>query len=225
MATIDFGFEEWVRTAKEKIESFATQVSGEVEAEVTVAPKLSGGEIEALAAEIGRGIPPVLRAFLERGSGGFEFRYKWKPSEAEAKAIKSALDGDSVWGGGALCQASSFQQWLSDCKEWAEDTWVADSPEDLEFWTKSFPILLMDNADFIALDEREESEDPAVVYLSHDDESKVIAPSFTAFLEAWEQLNYVGPESWMIESFFDEEGYLSAETKAGKALRRAFGGK
>jgi hypothetical protein len=226
MATVsDFNFEGWVRTAKERIESLPKRESGEVEAEVNVTPPFDPDEINNLVSELGRPIPQGLRAFLERGSGGFVFRYKWTPSGAEAKGIKSALDEDSAWGGGEFCQAVSFSQWLSDCKEWAEDTWVADSPEDLDFWTKSFPILYMDNADFIALNERTESDDPAVVYLSHDDESKVIAPSFTAFLKEWERLHYIGPESWMLEPFLNEEGYVSGETKAAEALRQAFGEK
>ena len=107
--------------------------------------------------------------------------------------------------------------------EWSVETCVAVSPQDLEYWTKSLPILYMDNADFLALDQRTEADDPAVVYLSHDDESKVIAPSFTAFLKEWERLHYIGPESWMLEPFLDEEGYVSGDTKAVKTLRQAFG--
>ena len=221
--TSDFKFEGWVRTAKERIQSLPKRVSGAVEAEVNVTPPLDANEIKSLASELGRSIPPALRGFFERGSGGFVFRYKWALTGAQEKGVKSVLGGDSAWGGGEFCQAGSFAQWLSDCMEWAEETWVADSPEDLEYWTKSLPILYMDNADFLALDQRTETDDPAVVYLSHDDESKVIAPSFTAFLKEWERLHYIGPESWMLEPFLDEEGYVSGDTKAAETLRQAFG--
>jgi hypothetical protein len=87
---------------------------------------------------------------------------------------------------------------------------------------QSFPILFIKNGDFIALDERTASEDPAVVYLSHDHESKRITPSFTAFLRVWERLHYVGPESWMIEPFLDDDGFLSSDTEAADTLRRAY---
>ncbi|MEQ2010162.1 MAG: SMI1/KNR4 family protein [Limisphaerales bacterium] len=220
----DFRFDEWVRTAKQHIESLPQRVAGEVESQVTVEPPLSASAHDSLVNQIARPIPASLRAFLERGSAGFEFRYKWTPKGENAEDFKSAFGGeDSTWGGGALCQASSFAEWLADCKSWAEDTWVAEYPEDLAFWTQSFPILRMDTADFIALDQRSPSDDPAVVYLSHDDESKLIAPSFTAFLRVWERLHYVGPDSWMIEPFLDDEGLLSAGTEAATTLRRAYG--
>jgi len=220
----DFKFEERIRTAKQHLESLPQLVAGEVEAQVTVAPRLSVSALDALASKLVRPIPASLRAFLERGSGGFEFAYKWTPTGSNAGAIKSALGGqDSAWGGGELCQASTFVGWLADCKVWAEETWVVHYPKELAFWTHSFPILRMDNADFIALDQRSPSDDPAVVYLSHDDESKRIAPSFTSFLREWARLRYIGPESWMIELFLDADGFLNAETEAAKTLRSAYG--
>lgn len=220
----EFRFEEWVRTAKQQIELLSQRVAGEVESEVAVAPPLAASALDTLASELARPIPASLRNFLERGSGGFAFRYRWTPTGSQAEDIKTVFGGEaSAWGGGELCQASSFAEWLADCKAWAEETWVAESPDDFAFWTQSFPILRMENADFIALDQRMPLTDPAVVYLSHDDESKIIAPSFTAFLREWERLCYVGPESWMIEPFLDDDGFLSSETEAASTLRRAFG--
>jgi hypothetical protein len=220
----DFRFDEWVHTAKQRIESLPRQVAGEAEAQVTVAPTLSANALDALASHLARPIPESLRAFLQRASGGFVFRFLWTPAGSRVEEIRSALNGeDSVWGGGELCQVSSFAEWLADCKSWAQDTWIAEYPEELAFWTQSFPILRIKNGDFIALDQRTPSDDPAVVYLSHDDESRRIAPSFTAFLREWERLHYVGPESWMIEPFLDEDGFLSSETEAASALKRAYG--
>ena len=57
----------------------------------------------------------------------------------------------------------------------------------------------MTNADVLALDLRTPSDDPAVIYLSHDEDSKIIAPTFTSFLREWSRLYCVGPEFWMIE--------------------------
>ena len=103
--------------------------------------------------------------------------------------------------------ASEFAEWLDECAEWARETWVAESPADLACWTRSFPILRMENGDYLALDERTPSGDPrGRLLVPHDDESKVIARSFTGFLAEWARLGYVGPESWMIEGFLDGTG-------------------
>ncbi len=63
---------------------------------------------------------------------------------------------------------------------------------------------------------------PPVIYLPHDDESREIAPSFTAFLTAWERLGYLGPEIWMLEPFLNPApGHLDADSEPVQALRRA----
>lgn len=81
----------------------------------------------------------------------------------------------------------------------------------------------MANADFIALDGRKNSDDPAVLYLSHDDESKTIAPNLATFLNEWACLKYVGPESWMLDGFLDEDGCLSSQTEKAKAWMQVVG--
>ena len=186
-----------------------------------VEPLLADEAIDTLSADIGRSIPAALRSFLASGAGGMEFTYRWTATGSQAAAIKSIYRvRDYVWGGGVLCRASDFGEWLRDCKEWAEETWVAEYPDDFAFWTQSFPILRMDTADFLGLDGRTPSDDPAVVYLSHDDDSKIIAPSFTAFLAEWERLRYIGPD--ILEEYFDDDGMLSANTEKAKILIGAF---
>ena len=220
----DFRFDQWVARVKQFTESLSHRVLGEVESQVTVEPPLDSVACNALIREIGHPTPASLQSFLTSGSAGLEFSYLWTATGSQADAIKSIYKvKDYARGGGALCKAADFQEWLRDCKEWAEGTWVAEYPEDLAFWTQSFPILRMDTSDFLGLDCRNAADDPAVAYLSHDDESKVIAPSFTAFLIEWERLRYIGPDIGMLEQYFDENGMLSADTEKGKVLRGAFG--
>ena len=221
----EFGFEEWVSNAEKLLKTLPKRVKGEVESEVKIARPISAKKLNALESQLGRTIPKTLRAFLERGSSGFEFSYKWTPVDEQAAVVKSVFHGNTMWGRGEFCKVTAFSEWLADCKSWAANTWVAEYPQDLAFWTQSFPILRMDCADFLALDQHSPADDPAVVYLSHDDESKRIAPSFTVFLREWERLHYVGPESWMIESFLDKDGFLSSGTEQAKILRRAYGDK
>jgi hypothetical protein len=220
----EFRFDEWVRKAKEFTEGLSQQVAGKVESQATIEPPLSAAALDSLISKLGRPLPAMLRAFLERGSGGMDFSYHWTASGSQAVAIKSIYRvKEYVWGGGEFCKAAHFEQWLRDCKEWAAETWVAEYPDDLAFWTQSFPILRMDTADFLGLDCRTLKDDPAVVYLSHDDESKIIASSFTAFLAEWERLHYIGPDVSLLDAYYDGNSLLSADTDKGKILRGAFG--
>jgi hypothetical protein len=207
---------QWVEKARLRVENLSKRVKGVIEEQVVVEPPLTSSQVDALVSELGRPMPGALRAFLEGGSSGFNFRYKWRPQDKVA-------DIDVIWGRGELCKASEFALWLSDCKESAENAWIAEYPDDLAMWTASFPILRMDNADFIALDQRTGADDPQVLYLSHDEESLVIAPSFSAFLREWERVHYIGPESWMIEPFVDGHGLLNGDTEAARELRAVYG--
>jgi hypothetical protein len=81
----------------------------------------------------------------------------------------------------------------------------------------------MNNGDYLALDITEAKDSPLVVYLSHDDESFVIAKSFTDFLTHWERLCYIGPESWMLESFLGKNGYINSDSVKAEDLRRLLG--
>jgi hypothetical protein len=81
----------------------------------------------------------------------------------------------------------------------------------------------MNSGDYLALDVTEAKDNPPVIYLSHDDESFVIAESFTEFLKHWERLCYIGPESWMLESFLGENGYINSDSAKAKELRKLLG--
>ena len=81
----------------------------------------------------------------------------------------------------------------------------------------------MNNGDYLSLNITEEKDNPSVVYLSHDDESFIIAESFTDFLTHWERLCYIGPESWMLENFRNENGYINSVSNKAELLRELLG--
>ncbi len=219
----EFKFSEWAESAKQFLKEMK-KFPGEAEVQVKVVPPLSRGAVDKLEAKLSRPVPGPVRAFLESGSGGMRFRYQWCPAGTPLEVVRAVLDGQSSLSGSAeLCPASQLAAWLAECEEWAEDTWIADSPKNRAFWRNSFPFLRLRNGDFLALDCRKPSEDPAVVYLSHDQTSKIIARNFTAFLREWALVGYLGPESWMIKAFIGKDGYLSSETGKAKKLRAAFG--
>jgi len=219
-------FDEWVCRAKQFTEGLSQRVTGEVRSQATIEPPLPATSLDSLVSELGRPLPAALRAFLERGSGSMDFKYRWTATGTQAAAIKSIYRVKNyVWGGGEFCKSGKMPQWFRDCQELAADPnfWLTGYPEDLEYWKHSLPILRMESGDYLALDGRKPTDDPAVVYLSHDDESKIIAPSFTAFLVEWERLHYIGPDDSLLSEYLDDEGLLSAETEKATILKGAFG--
>lgn len=170
-------------------------------------------------------LPEAVAAFLLEGSARCKFRYEWTPKGPAAKQLQAALDGEEkVFGGADLCHAAALARWLKDCKAWAEETWIAEYPEEQATWLSTLPIAAMANGDYLGVDLRHAKSDPPVVYLSHDEESRVIAPSFTAFLQAWAGLCYIGPEIWLLENFLDEKtGWLDSTSERAKKLRELFG--
>jgi len=58
--------------------------------------------------------------------------------------------------------------------------------------------------------------------IAHDDESKIVSPSFTTFLQEWQNLRYIGPESWMLDPFLDDHGNLNSATPSAVEFLQHF---
>jgi hypothetical protein len=137
-------------------------------------------------------------------------------------SVNSAFCGDRIYGGTNLCELSSFPEWSKDCQTCALETWIAEEPDQKQLWLGSLPIAALKNGDYLATGAEPEA-DPPVIYLSHDEVSGVIAPSFTRFLRTWEDLCYIGPEIWRLSEYISPStGYLVANTPQAQTLRRLF---
>jgi hypothetical protein len=202
---------EWSR----KLEAFLQRITKQDgEAKSTIRPALKAAAVADLAKSIDPiAMPRAYRRFLEEASGGIGLEYHWRPAGAE----------DSFSGCACLCVADELAKELQSCKAWATETWIAESEEDQELWLHGLPFAALPDGDYLALDLRPGVDDPPVLYLSHDDASSQIAPSFTAFLSAWKRLGYIGPEFWVLEPYLDEQGHLSAEGEQAEELRRHLG--
>ena len=128
-------------------------------------------------------------------------------------------DEKRIFGGARLGPLSELPEFSRSIAEWAAETWVADAPAQRAIWTSAVPFTRMANGDFLALDLSAQDIDPPVVYLSHDDDSSVIAPDLPGFLDAWERLAYVGPEHWLLLEFVDGRGRLDPESDRAARLR------
>jgi hypothetical protein len=133
-------------------------------------------------------------------------------------------DLDALWGGPVfdLAELASLR---IELREQVERSWVSGigMEEERDFWLGSLPLMRLDNDDYLALALGEGSLSE-VRYLSHEAPGDVLADSLSQFLEAWEQLGYLGPEIWMLEPFQKPEtGRLDAGCRRAIALKNLFG--
>lgn len=194
-----------------------------VEVVCDIAPPVTAETMSRLKAELRLPVPYAVEHFLLEGSASCFFNYSL-PLESKTP-LPSGLDflDKAVSGGAHLCPDQKMAEYLNEAYAWATDTWIAEYPEDQSFWLNSLPILEVGNGDYLAVHADQHKDDPPVVYLCHEDESRVIAPSFTAFLQAWERLCYIHPDLAVLDPFIDADtGYLSSKAEAAHSLRILF---
>lgn len=222
-----FDYQIWIERAVSFINNLAkpSPYFNDVRSEVLVQPPLIESELIEITSKIDKQIPQELANFWLNGSRHCDCTYFCEDAKSEIVSQIETIFGSSqeIYGGASLIDAADLPQHLLNCKDWAEETWVAEYPQDKGFWLNSVPFAEMNNGDYLALNIMEAKDNPPVIYLSHDDESSMIASSFTDFLTHWEQLCYVGPEIWMLQNFRDENGFINLDSGKAKDLRKMLG--
>jgi hypothetical protein len=181
--------------------------------ECTIRPPLDPATAPALLA----GIPDALAAFYRQGAAKLLLEYTVRVVSPSAEDEEEELTASAYLGG-----PKDVANWLEECREWATDTWIAECEDACDYWTHAVPFLCIGNGDYIGIYTGDAVPAGTVVYLSHDDMSFELAPSFEAFLTTWEQLCYLGPESWVLEPFLSAEtGYLDGTGEAAARVRQA----
>jgi hypothetical protein len=220
----EFDYTGWVDRAQAFMSDLGSLSYTEVRSAHVTAPATEA-DMQALEAELGRTIPFSLRTFFTRGASGLDCRYTVQPEGQVLDKLRGVLpDVSSIYGGARLGPVSELANFSRAVREWADETWVAEYPEDRLVWDSALPFIWLANGDYLALDLRAIETDPPVIYLSHDDESFLLSPDFVAFLSAWERLCYIGPEDWLLREFTGPNGYLDAESDRASQLRGLFVG-
>src|SRR5262245_26033326 len=218
----EFDYADWVAKARAFVERIAGLPGVEVRSR-DVDPPLRSERVDRIAAELGLPIPDTLRGFITGGASRVDCTYRYQPAGASVDDLRAILpDRVRLYGGARLCAATDLPDHARSAAEWARETWVADDPGERVLWEAGLPFAALDDGDYLALDTRGGSPDPAVLYLSHDDASWVLTPSFTRFLAQWEQLCYIGPEHWLLQPFIGPDGTLDPRTETAGRLRARF---
>ncbi len=222
-----FDYHSWIERAVSFTENIP-RLSGffeELNQEAYVKPPLTENELNVIGSKIDKFIPKELTLFWLKGSRHCRCSYYCGGAKGEMfSRIESVFAyPETLYGGANFYDAADLPDNLLALQEWAEETWIAEYPEQKSLWLNSIPFAGTKNGDYLALDINDKRDDPPVIYLSHDDDSEIIAESFTGFLTTWENLCYIGPEIWMLKIFRDENGYIDEETNRTAELRKIFG--
>ena len=216
----DFDYAAWVARAQ----AFTAGLQSVADAEdlaCAVAPPIEEADLGAIERALGRTLPPALRAFFTRGAAGLDCRYAFEPDGQALDRLRELLpDEIRIHGGARLGPAAELPDWSRYVGEWAEDTWVAESPDQKRVWESALPFSALDNVEYLSIYFRSDAADPPVVYMKHDDESAVIADTFVDFLRAWERLCYLGPEHWLLLEFAVSGGHLDPDSDRAARLRQ-----
>jgi hypothetical protein len=219
VSTAPFDHGAWVERACRFVEELARLPGAEVRA-TNVASPASQADLNAIETELGLTLTDSLRELFALGAGGLDCHYVFEPDDG---ALGKLLPHEKrIFGGARLGPLSELPDFSRAAAEWAAETWVAETPDQQAIWRSALPFARMDNGDYLALDRRGAEPDPPVVYLNHDDDSSIVAPSLVAFLNAWERLAYVGPEHWLLLEFTDTRGHLDPGSDRAADLRRLF---
>jgi hypothetical protein len=152
-------------------------------------------------------MPEPLREWIASNGGPFSFSFTFQ--------------GEQEYSGALEVDPAAFEEHRSECRSWAEETWIADDPEEKEKWLQAFPFAALANGDYLALEHG--GNEAGVIYLSHDDTSQALAPSLGEFVRTWERLCYIGPEIWVLEDFIDSQTLdLNADSEEARELREEF---
>lgn len=187
---------------------------GKITANATVAPPLTQEELEQIKTDVQKALPEELCRFWLEGSRCCSFRYVIE------RNVASYENDDTLYGGVSFFDPAELTGHIESCLDGAEG--AEDVPDQMPFWKNSIPFAALDNGDYLGVLVTDDEVKQPVVCLSHDDESSILAPSFSSFLLTWERLCYIGPEIWVIEKYLDDKGLLDAETEQAQSLRDIF---
>ena len=115
---------------------------------------------------------------------GLDCGYTMQPEGQALDKLRDVLpDVSRIYGGPRLGPVTELADFSRAVREWADETWVAESPEERLIWDSALPFIRLDNGDYLALNLRAIETDPGVHYLNHDDESFLLSPRLRGISE------------------------------------------
>jgi len=204
MSTIDY--HQWTDRVRRFSEGLR-RLPGEINVGIDNAPPIGEEDLAAVSAKWSGGLPSVLRSLWREGAASINCRYSWTPPDEESNLLYDIFESQSyIYGGVRFEPAIDIFPGNSGVDPYDECMAEALGREGMDLWSRCAIFLHVGNGDCLALDPNTNRDDPAVVYLIHDEEgSGQISPRLSDFLTAWEELSYIGPEIWLLEYWLNRD--------------------
>jgi hypothetical protein len=158
-------------------------------------PPANAETISEFETASGRRIPDQVRDFFVTATAEFDFGYVWEPnSNADRDVAVDAFKTDTVIGGvESFCSLSRIE---SACRDELPE--ILDHAlsryEDPPPFKDAFPIGFTGGGDCLVVASAANENAHPVFYFPHDNVPYYLAPSFVAFLAAWEKICYLDPD-------------------------------
>lgn len=212
----------WIHRAERFVRRL-NHLPGEWNISIAVEEPASAVEFQAIEESLHSPIPAPLRKLYTEGAAGLDCRYSWSPGPEHRKRIESLLPHEYDFGGGArwialqeLPHDPGIPGWWDFCQD---SDLTEEVVEAIDIWRNAFPVIVVGNGDYVALDTRKDPDNSPVVYLCHDWKGRSVIPlasSLEKFLLDWESTGYLGPEIWLLQAFLGDEGLGPLELEKGK---------
>lgn len=189
-------YESWIRRAVQYVHTLP-RLPGRLVVSGSVRAAIDDSKFDELSAGCRLAIPDSLRRLWTQGTSGSDIKYHWseipRPFQRQVCMASDDRFRDYLWGGPEILPAEEIVELSHHFPSWAEGM-RPDYPKDARIWDYSLPLVPVGNGDYVGLYLADNQRDPPVVYLCHEGcgGSTVIADTLAEFLEAWEELCFVG---------------------------------
>ncbi|MEI4828797.1 SMI1/KNR4 family protein [Bacillus sp. FJAT-53711] len=201
--------QKWINNWNETFHQIE-KIKGEIESFV-VEKSATEEEIKLIEQQLGYSLPVSFKEVLVNFSKQVELRWSFPDK------LSIPVEFDAIFAG-ELC-------WNLDSIE--DLTEVADSLKDVgdnygENLRQKLAFYTVTNGDYLALDLNSNSEDAAVIYWDHEEDSVTyVADNFIKFIEKFTDLHLIGAEIWQWEIFIDPKG-INTDSEIAQKWKRLF---
>jgi hypothetical protein len=220
-------YQGWLNRLQQFVEKWRAKAPPDRQAECSLVtePPLTAADIQRLGDELDCHLPDSAANFLTQAAsrvvahcvcatsggilyaGGDLFNYwLWRPEQRDYWT--GCLEG--------MVEARQDQVDFFDAGWRSDPEWVLDRA----FHRHALPLLRLPTTDCLALWAHSPDEaEPAVIFVSHDGPSCLLAPNFDTFLQQWEYLGY----AWSEEDHEPTTGVLLEDAPTVRRRRELLG--
>lgn len=177
-------------------------IGGEVDGYL-IKPPVSVSVIRNVEEELGVSLPESFIKVISGFTSGMEMNWSLPDDEELEVPIPEALEG--IFASNFSWNIEDLINVEKDRKGWEQEVFSDVENEYDRVWHNKLGLMAVGNGDYIAFD-LSISNDPPVVYLSHDDgegHGYILGQNFIDFMDKWVKIGCVGCEDWQLLPFIE----------------------